>query len=70
MIYLVREIAKICMFAILWAFPLLLIKWTGNGWYVLLFTVSIILTMGLFAHFEKLEEIDHNQNCDDEEDSK
>ena len=53
-----REIAKVLMFGLLWAFPLWLLKETGNGYYLFFFALSFFGTFAVFGHYEGLERID------------
>lgn len=59
MIHIVREISKLCMFTILWTFPVLLARWTGNNNFLWFFILSVIVTVGVFSHYEDLEQIDN-----------
>lgn len=54
----IREISKLVMFAILWAFPLLLSKDTGNYNYLWFLILSVTFTMAMFTHYEDLERVD------------
>lgn len=65
MLYIIREISKLCMFTILWAFPLLLTRWNGNNNFLWFFVLSLIVTVGVFSHYEDLEKID---NCKSDND--
>lgn len=65
MIYIVRELSKLCMFVVLWAFPILLTKWSGNNLFLFFFALSIFGTAGVFDHYESLEHTEQN-NDDDE----
>lgn len=55
MIFIVRELSKLCMFVVLWTFPILLAKWSGNNLFLFLFALSIFGTAGVFDHYESLE---------------
>lgn len=66
MIHIIREISKLCMFTILWAFPVLLSRWNGNSHYLWFFALSVVATVGVFSHYENLEKID-NLNSDNDE---
>lgn len=55
---LIREISKLVMFTILWAFPLWLSKDTGNYNYLWFLILSVIFTMVMFTHYEDLERVD------------
>lgn len=57
-INVVREIVKLCMFIVLWGFPILLALHFGSNLYLWFLVVSIIATVGMFSHFEDLEKID------------
>ena len=57
MLNVVREIGKLCMFAILWGFPVLLSRWNENNNFLWLFILSTIITVGVFSHYEDLEAI-------------
>lgn len=65
MLYIIREISKLCMFTLLWAFPLLLTRWNGNNNFLWFFALSLIVTVGVFSHYEDLEKID---NCKSDND--
>ena len=65
MIYLIREISKLCMFLIMWGFPLLLTRWTGNSNFLWFFILSLIVTVGVFSHYEDLEKIDNLKDDND-----
>lgn len=68
MLYIIREISKLCMFTILWAFPLLLARWSGNNNFLWFFALSFLATVGVFSHYEDLERIDGFRYDDDESD--
>lgn len=53
-----REIAKVLMFGLLWAFPLSLLKETGNGYYLFFFALSFFGTFAVFGHYEGLARIE------------
>lgn len=53
-----REISKLVMFTMLWAFPLWLSKDTGNYNYLWLLILSVTFTMAMFTHYEDLERVD------------
>lgn len=55
---IVREISKLAMFAMLWAFPLWLSKDTGNYNYLWFLILSVTFTMAMFTHYEDLERVD------------
>ena len=57
-IALIREISKLVMFTILWAFPLWLSKDTGNYNYLWFLMLSVTFTMAMFTHYEDLERVD------------
>lgn len=57
-IALIREISKLAMFTILWAFPLWLSKDTGNYNYLWFLILSVTFTMAMFTHYEDLERVD------------
>lgn len=67
-ITIVREISKLCMFTILWAFPLLLTYWSGNNNFLWFFILSFIVTVGVFSHYEDLERTDKLNRISDESD--
>lgn len=68
MLGIIREISKLCMFTIMWVFPLLLSRWNGNNNFLWFFILSIVVTVGVFSHYEDLEKIDDSfkQNTSDE----
>ena len=68
MIHIIREISKLCMFTILWAFPLMLTRWTGNYCFLWFFALSLIVTAGVFSHYEDLEKIDNFNSDNDGQD--
>ena len=55
-----RELSKLLMFALLWAFPLYLFKITGTGGYLFFFLVSAFGTFSVFSHYEALSRIEAN----------
>ena len=57
-ITLIREISKLAMFVMLWAFPLWLSKDTGNYNYLWFLMLSVTFTMAMFTHYEDLERVD------------
>lgn len=59
MVHIIREISKLLMFTIVWAFPVLLFRWSGNGSYLWFFALSVIVTVGVFSHFEDVTKIEH-----------
>lgn len=67
MMNLIREISKLCMFAILWACPVILAYMFSRPAFLWLFILSIIGTIGVFSHYEDLEKIDLNGNTDEDE---
>lgn len=69
MIHFIREISKLCMVSLLWAFPLLLYRWSdGNSNYLWFFALSVLSTMGVFSHYEDLEKIDNFEDDSDGQD--
>lgn len=58
----IREVSKIVMFVVIWCIPVLIYRWTEKSGFLWLFIVSILVTVGIFSHFEDLEKIDHNNN--------
>lgn len=64
---LIREISKLCMFAILWACPVVLAHLFSNSAFLWLFILSIVGTIGVFSHYEDLEKIDLFDIDEDEE---
>lgn len=62
MVYLIREISKLCMFAILWAFPIVLAQMFRSNHYLWFFILSFIVNVGMFSHYESLEKIDALKN--------
>lgn len=74
MVHIIREVSKLLMFAITWTFPLLLSRWNENNEFLWFFILSLIITVGIFSHYEDLEEIDneiyngiYNEDDDDDE---
>ncbi len=57
--HLIREISKLCMFIVTWAFPILLSQWNENNKFLWLFVLSVIVTGGVFSHYEELEKTDN-----------
>lgn len=55
MLYIIREISKLCMFTILWTFPLLLAYWNEDNDFLWFFALSLVATVGMFSHYEDLE---------------
>ena len=66
MVHIVREISKLCMFTILWGFPLLLVRWNGDNNFLWFFILSLIVTVGVFSHYEDLEKVDNLKDNNDE----
>lgn len=66
-IRVIREVSKCIMFTILWTFPLLLTRWNGNNNFLWFFALSLIVTVGVFSHYEDLEKIDKNDNNEPDE---
>ena len=62
MVYLIREISKLCMFTILWAFPIALAHMFNSNYYLWFFILSLIVNVGMFSHYESLEKIDALKN--------
>lgn len=56
------------MFFLLWAFPILLFRWSGNSSYLWFFALSTLSTMGVFSHYEDLEKIDNLKGDNNEYD--
>lgn len=52
------------MFVVAWAFPLLLARWNDNNLFLWLFALSLIITVGIFSHYEILEELDRKDTGD------
>lgn len=67
MLYIIREISKLCMFVMLWGFPLLLVRWSGNYDFLWFFVLSLIVTVGVYSHYEDLEETDKKSNDESDE---
>lgn len=61
---IIREISKLCMFVVAWALPLLLARWNENNLFLWLFVLSLIITVGIFSHYEILEELDRKDSSD------
>ena len=57
-ISLIREISKLVMFTILWAFPLWLSKDKAKYNYLWFLLLSVTFTMTMFTHYEDLERVD------------
>lgn len=53
------------MFLIMWGFPLLLTRWTGNSNFLWFFILSLIVTVGVFSHYEDLEKTDNLKDDND-----
>lgn len=68
-IYIVRELSKLCMFIVLWGFPILLAKTFYNPAYLWFFAISFIATMSMFAHYETIARIENfiKEDIDDGE---
>ena len=62
MVYLIREISKLCMFTILWAFPIVLAYMFRSNYYLWFFLLSLIVNVGVFSHYESLEKVDALKN--------
>lgn len=68
MIYIIREISKLSMFTILWLFPIFLARWNENNNYLWFFILSLIVTVGVFSHYEDLERLESHNHFNEEED--
>ena len=62
MVHLIREISKLCMFTILWAFPIVLAHMFRSNYYLWFFILSLIVNVGVFSHYESLEKVDALKN--------
>lgn len=67
MVRVVREICKLIMFTLLWAIPVLAAYWNHNNYFLFLFAVSIIATVGLFSHYEDLSKYENEHYDSDEQ---
>lgn len=65
--YILREMAKLAMFILLWGFPLLLAYLFKSNDYLWFLIVSVIVTGMMFSHYEDLEKIDMLMYKDDSE---
>ena len=64
MVFIVRELAKVVMFTILWGLPVLLAHINQNNYYLWFFVMSAIFSGLIFGHYEDLEKIDNRKcNC-------
>ena len=63
MVELFREIGKVCMFTLVWVFPIYLAQTNADSSYLWLFVISFILTFGIFGHYEDLRD---TEDTDDE----
>lgn len=67
MLRIIREVSKLCMFIVLWLFPALLSRWNGDNNFLWFYVLSFVVTVGVFGHYENLEEIDNAENEEDDE---
>lgn len=67
MIVIIREIAKLVMFIILWATPIVLVKMLGSSSYLWFFLMSFLGTVALFGHYEDLEKCSYAEDEKDDE---
>ena len=67
MLQIIRELSKLCMFIVLWAFPMLLAHWNGNNHFLWFFILSVISTIGVFSHYEDLSRIDKLKDNEEED---
>lgn len=47
------------MFIVTWAFPILLAHWNDNNRFLWFFILSVMVTLGIFSHYEELEKINN-----------
>lgn len=65
MVFIVRELAKVIMFTVLWGIPVLLTHMNQSNYFLWFFIMSALFTVLLFEHYRELEKIDnHKCNCD------
>lgn len=62
-VFIVRELAKVVMFTILWGIPVLLAHLNQNNSFLWFFILSVIFTGIMFGHYEDLEKIDKGKKC-------
>lgn len=54
----VRELCKLLMFTMLWAFPIVLARMFDSAGYLWFFALSLVCTSAMFSHYEDLERTD------------
>lgn len=66
MIYIkiIREISKLIIFIILWGFPLVLSRWNEDNSFLWFFALTVIVTAGVFSHYETLDKVDNINDTD------
>lgn len=57
-IIVVRELCKLVMFTMFWAFPIVLARMFDNTGYLWFFALSLVGTSAMFNHYEDLERTD------------
>lgn len=62
-IVIVRELAKVLMFIVLWSIPVLLAHINQNNNFLWFFILSVIFTLMVFLHYEDLEKINNRNKC-------
>ena len=68
MAHIIRELSKLCMFAIAWGIPVLLSRWNENNMFLWMFMVSFLVTVAVLNHYEELERVDDfKSDCDEHE---
>lgn len=65
MTYLIREISKLIMFIVTWTLPVLLSRWNENNHFLWLFILSLVVTVGIFQHYEELEKVSNFESVED-----
>ena len=67
-IAVVREVAKLAMFTLLWGFPMYLVRITGVYSFLWLLLASAFFTFVMFLHYEALEYMDNVTNIEQNND--
>lgn len=67
MIRFIREVTKTLIVLFIWGMPIYLVVQTGKTAYIILLLLSLIVNVGVFAHYEALEVMSNPQNHNTDE---
>lgn len=68
MLYIVRELTKLTMFAIIWLLPFGLAYVFANQRYLWFFILSFFVSMSILSHYEDLVKAEKENNTEEESD--